>query len=88
MDIFPISLHNLHKLSLPYIFIAVELFNVSPNSFYRAFRGFWQAKFSNGDLVLGSSPFLFLLQLPQKMTLNSKVVKINSKLTILLPSSK
>jgi len=33
---------------------------------YRAFHGFGQAKFSYGDLVLGSSQFSLLPQLPQK----------------------
>ncbi len=37
---------------------------------YREFHGLGQAKFSYGGLVLGSSQFSLLPQLPQKMTLN------------------
>ena len=51
---------------------------------YRAFHRFGQAKIANGDLVLGSSRFSVLPQLSQKMTLASKVVKIYSKIVILL----
>jgi hypothetical protein len=40
----------------------------------KAFHRFGQAKFPYGGLVLGSSQFSLLLQLPQKMTLNIKVV--------------
>jgi hypothetical protein len=38
-----------------------------------------QAKFPDGDLVLGSSQFPILLQLPPKIQLDSKVVKIDQK---------
>jgi len=55
---------------------------------YRAFHIFGQAKFPDGGLVLGSSRFLILTQLPLKMTLDLKVVKINSKIIILLHKSK
>jgi hypothetical protein len=37
-----------------------------------------QAKFDNGGSILSSSQFLLLPQLPQKMKLASKVVKIDS----------
>ena len=47
---------------------------------YRAFRRFGQAKFAYGGPVLGSSQFLLLPQLPQKITLVSKVVKMGSKI--------
>jgi len=47
--------------------------------FYRAFHGFWQTKFPDGGLVLGSSQFFILLQLPPKILLDSKVVKIDPK---------
>jgi len=50
----------------------------------RAFHRFWQAKFPNGGLVLGSSQFSILPQLPLKIVLDLKVVKINSKIIILL----
>jgi len=33
---------------------------------YRAFYGFWQAKFADGGLALGSSQFSILPQLHQK----------------------
>ena len=51
---------------------------------YRVFHRFGQAKFAYGGPVLGSSQFLLLPQLPQKMMLASKVVKIDSKIIILL----
>jgi hypothetical protein len=46
------------------------------------FHQFGQAKFAYGGLILISSQLLLLLQLPQKMMLNSKVVKIDSKMII------
>ena len=57
-------------------------------TYYRAFNRFVQAKFAYGGLVLGSSQFTLLPQLPQKMTLNLKVVKFDSKVVILLCKSK
>ena len=39
-------------------------------------------KIRNGVLVLGSSQYLLLPQPPQKMTLNSKVSKRDSKIVI------
>jgi hypothetical protein len=39
-----------------------------------AFQGFGQAKFPDGGLVLGSSQFSILPQLPPKILLNLKVV--------------
>jgi hypothetical protein len=51
---------------------------------YIAFHGFGQAKFPNGGLVLGSSQFSILPQLPPKILLDSKVVKINLKIIISL----
>jgi len=44
------------------------------------FQGFGPAKFPYGGLVLGSSQFSLLLQPPQKMTLNLKVIKFDSKI--------
>jgi hypothetical protein len=44
---------------------------------YRVFHGFWQAKFPNSGLFLGSSQFSILPQLPPKILLDSKVVKID-----------
>jgi hypothetical protein len=52
---------------------------------YSVFRGFSKAKFANGGSILTSSQFLILPQLPQKMTLASKVVKIDPKIIVLLP---
>ena len=51
---------------------------------YRAFHRFGQIKFVYGGPVLGSSQFLLLLQLPPKMMLASKMVKIDSKIIISL----
>jgi len=51
---------------------------------YRAFHGFGQAKFAYGGSVLGSSQHTQLPQLPLKMMLNLKVVKIDSKVIISL----
>jgi len=39
---------------------------------YRAFYGFWQAKFADGGLILGLSQSTLLPQLPLKMMLDSK----------------
>jgi hypothetical protein len=46
---------------------------------YSVFQGFSYAKFAYGGLILSSSQFLILPQLAQKMTLKSKVVKIDPK---------
>jgi hypothetical protein len=43
------------------------------------FHRFRQAKFDNSGVMLSSSQFFILLQLPQKIKLASKVVKIDSK---------
>jgi hypothetical protein len=53
--------------------------------FYSVFQGFSKAKSANGGSILSSSQFLILLQLPQKIKLASKVVKVDSKIIILLP---
>jgi len=53
-------------------------------SYYRAFHGFGEAKFPDGDLVLGLGQFLILPQLPPKILLESKVVKIEPKIIISL----
>jgi hypothetical protein len=49
---------------------------------YRAFHRFGQAKFAYGGLVLGSSQFAPQPQLPLKMMLGLKVVKIDRKIII------
>jgi len=51
---------------------------------YRASHGLGQAKFLDGGSVLGSSQFFKLPQLPLKMMLDLKVVKIAQKIIILL----
>jgi hypothetical protein len=45
------------------------------------FHGFGQAKFPNSGLVLGSSQFSILPQLPLKTMLILKMVKINWKIS-------
>jgi hypothetical protein len=47
--------------------------------------GFSKAKSANGGSILSSSQFLILPQLPQKIKLASKVVKVDSKIIISLP---
>jgi hypothetical protein len=47
---------------------------------YSVFHGFGQAKFDNGGSILSSSQFSLLPQLPQKMKLTSKAVKIKTKI--------
>jgi len=46
---------------------------------YRAFHGFGQAKFPDGGSVSGSSQLSILPQLPPKIMLDPKVVKIDPK---------
>ena len=54
----------------------------------RSFHGFGQAKFAYGCSVLGLSQFTLLLpQLPSKILLNSKVVKMDPKIIISLSYS-
>jgi hypothetical protein len=50
---------------------------------YSVFHQIGQAKFADVGSILSSSQFLLLSQLPQKMELASKVVKIDSKIIIL-----
>ncbi len=65
--------HNWHMLDC-------SLFCLKPISFcYSVFKGFSKARSANGGSILSSS------QLPQKMKLASKVVKVDSKIIILLP---
>jgi hypothetical protein len=47
--------------------------------------GFSKAKSANGGSILSSNQFLKLPQQPQKIKLASKVVKVDSKIIILLP---
>jgi hypothetical protein len=52
---------------------------------YSVFQGFRQAKSANGGSILSLSQFLILPQLPQKMKLAAKVVKVDSKIINSLP---
>jgi len=56
--------------------------------FYRTFHGFGQAKFNYSGLILGTSQFTLLPQLPLKTMLHLKVVKIDSEIIISLHYSK
>jgi hypothetical protein len=49
------------------------------------FHQFRKAKFAYGGLILSSSQFLLLPQLPLKMELASKVVKVDLKIIVSLP---
>jgi len=60
------------------------IMNCSLSGLYRAFHGFGQAKFRNGGSILGSSQFAIQPQLLSKILLDSKVVKIDPKIIILL----
>jgi hypothetical protein len=53
--------------------------------YYCVFQGFNKAKSADGGLILSSSQFLKLPQLPKKMKLASKVVKVDSNIIISLP---
>jgi hypothetical protein len=48
--------------------------------YYSVFQGFSKAKSDNGGSILSSSQFLILPQLPQKIKLASKVVKVDNHL--------
>jgi hypothetical protein len=52
---------------------------------YSRFQGFSKAKSANGGSILSLSQFMILPQLPQKMKLASKVVKIDPKIIVSLP---
>jgi len=51
--------------------------NLLSQDFYRAFHSFGQAKFPDCGWVLGLNQFSILPQLPLKIMLGLKVVKIN-----------
>jgi hypothetical protein len=57
------------------------------NGKYSVFQGYSLAKFAYGGSILSLSQFLILPQLPQKMKLKSKVVKINPKIIVSLPAT-
>jgi len=61
-------------------FIIKDVF--ATNIWYRAFLEHGQAKFPDGGLILGSRQFTLLPQLPPKILLDLKVVKIDSKIII------
>ncbi len=72
-------------LNLCYILMSNFDFTTRLQKNYSVFQEFSQAKFANGGLILRSSQFLILPQLPQKMKLASKVVKIDLKIIVSLP---
>ncbi len=53
---------------------------------YSVFQGFGKAKSANGGSILSSSQFFIMPQLPQKIKLALKVVKVDSKIIISLPN--
>jgi len=61
----------------------IDFSKISTRS-YSVFHGFGRAKFAFGGSILGSSKFTHLPQLPLKTMLDLKVVKIDSKIIILL----
>jgi hypothetical protein len=70
---------------LVYRFIEVRVGVKVRVGLYSVFHRFKQAKFAYGGSILSSSQFLLLPQLPQKMELASKVVKVDSKIIVSLP---
>jgi len=58
------------------------VWNVRPANTYRAFHRFGQAKFPDGGSVLVSNQYSILPQLPSKILLDSKVVKVDLKIII------
>jgi hypothetical protein len=73
---------NLEQMSFKHQIFTSNLCTKNIFQSYRAFQGFVQA-FTH-CLILGSSQFTLLPQLPLKMVLNLKVVKIDSKIIIWL----
>ncbi len=53
---------------------------------YSVFQGCSKAKSADGGSILSSSQFLILPKLPQKTKLASKVVKVDSKIIVSLPT--
>jgi len=62
--------------------------NAADSDSYGVFHVFGQAKFLDGGSVLGSSQFLILPQLPPKILLDSKSVKIDPKIVVSLRQTK
>jgi hypothetical protein len=80
---FPIFLSSNTKMSVSLLLtfaISIDFY-----MYYSVFQGFSKAKSTNGGSILSSSQFLILPQLPQKIKLTSKVVKVNSEIIISLP---
>jgi hypothetical protein len=69
-------------LSVIVVTSTLTLHHLRKASSYRAFQGFGQAMFPDGGSDLGSSQYSILLQLPPKILLDSKVVKIDPKIII------
>ncbi len=84
------------RSQIPYWWFDLDLWNkkkgIKPIALshlpYRAFHRFGQAKFANGGSILGSSQFTLLPQLPLRMMLSLKVVRIDSKINKSLRYSK
>jgi len=90
----PVSEHHLHlRASIDSSSISkhgfLQLLPISTTfyeqlCYHRAFHRFGQAKFPDGGSVLALSQFSRLYQLPPKILLDSKVVKIDPKIIISL----
>ncbi len=65
--------------------VCVCVCTVTVTTWYSVFQGISKANSANGGSILSSSQFLILPQLPQKIKLASKVVKVDSKIIISLP---
>jgi hypothetical protein len=70
---------NLNLNGLGFISEKMPTYNL-----YKVFQRFWQAKFADRSLILKSNQFSLLSQMLQKLKFASKVVKINSKIVIML----
>jgi len=83
-------MHNLYQLSNQIDKeLITNLVSLKVNLFYRiafnrAFHKFGQAKFVHAGLILGSSQFTILPQLPLKTRVDLKMVKIDLKIIISL----
>jgi hypothetical protein len=83
---FAIHIHKILECNLRWK--PVHATEIHTKTCYSVFQGFSKAKSANGGSILSSSQFLILLQLPQKIKLASKVVKVDSKIIISLPKIK
>ncbi len=58
------------------MFLLTNFVNAEKSMFYSVFQGFSEVKSANGGSILSLSQFLILPQLPKKIKLASKVVKV------------